>query len=251
VRRLDGQQVVLTGAAGGLGSLVAAGLRSRGSHVLGIDRVECPACDESLVADLADRDGLAALSATLKEHRVDILVNIAGLQYFGPFERQEADNIALGYAVNLVAPAILSRAVLSGMKQRGSGQIVNVGSVMGAINYPYFASYSSAKAGLRGLSQALRRELHGRGIAITYIAPRAVNTAFNSKAVNRFLELAKMRADDPGVVAGRIVEAIAGRAKDVSIGVPEKFYCALNALFPRVVDAGLAGQTLKARQLFN
>jgi short-subunit dehydrogenase len=103
---------------------------------------------------------------------------------------------------------------------------------------------------LRGLSEALRRELGKSPIAITYIAPRAVRTAFNGAEVNRFLEIAKMHPDDPALVARRIARAIGGRRKEVTLGIAEHFYTRLNGLCPRLVDAGLAGTTAKARELF-
>jgi len=248
--RLDGQSVYLTGAAGGIGSLLARKLRAYGAHLTGIDRVDCGECDESIVANLGSEQSLGALSQILADRRVDILCNLAGMQYFGPLDRQDPANIWLGYVVNLVAPAMLIRSVLPQMRARGSGQIVNIGSVMGAVNYPHFATYSSAKAGLRGLSEGLRRELGNNGIAVTYIAPRAVRTGFNDEAVSRFLKMAKMQADDPDVVAGRIAKAIVERRKEVTIGTAERVYTRLNGLFPRLVDTGLAGVTAKARGLF-
>ncbi|CAN5523070.1 SDR family oxidoreductase [soil metagenome] len=248
--QLEGKTIVLTGAAGGIGSLVVQRLRAAGAHIIGIDRTACTACDETLISDLADPEALADLSKTLGNRPVDILVNFAGAQYFGEADRQGLDSIQLCYAVNLVAPAALARAVLPGMIASGQGQIVNIGSVMGAIAYPYFATYSSSKAGLKGLSDALRREVGGRGIAVTHIAPRAVKTAFNSASVNRFLDLVKMRADDPNDVADVIANAIVARRSDVSIGTAERFYARLNALAPRLIDRGLAGQTAKARTLF-
>tara|TARA_R110000868_G_scaffold25761_6_gene100128 strand:- start:2956 stop:3714 length:759 start_codon:yes stop_codon:yes gene_type:complete len=250
MRRLDRQQVVLTGAAGGIGSLVAVRLRDSGASVVGVDRVDCPACDETILADLSTENGLAELSATLLGRHVDILINIAGVQYFGPMAHQAASSIWLGYVVNLIAPATLIRAVLPQMQARGAGQIINIGSVLGSINYPFFASYSSSKAGLKGLSEGLRRELHGLGISITHIAPRAVRTAFNNSDVNRFMELTGMTADDPAVVADRIVKAISGRERDVVIGFRERLFMRLNAILPRAVDAGLSAQTVKARALF-
>lgn len=250
MRRLDGQQVVLTGAAGGIGSLVAKRLRESGACVLGVDRVDCPTCDETILADLSSEEGLSALSATLAGRHVDILVNVAGVQYCGPMAHQAASSVWMGYVVNLIAPAVLIRAVLPQMQARGAGQIVNIGSVLGSINYPFFASYSSSKAGLKGLSEGLRRELHGLGIAITHIAPRAVRTAFNTGDVNRFMELTGMTADDPAVVADRIVKAITGRERDVVIGFRERLFMRLNAILPRAIDAGLSGQTAKARALF-
>ncbi|RZT53159.1 short-subunit dehydrogenase [Sphingomonas sp. BK036] len=247
---LEGRRIVLTGAAGGIGGLLAARLRRCGAHVTGVDRVESPACDDHLVANLADPAALADLGAHLAGRHVDILANVAGLQYFGPFEQQGATGIALGYAVNLVAPAILASAVVPRMIARGDGQIVNIGSVMGAVPYPYFTAYSSAKAGLKGLSQALRRELGGRGIAVTHVAPRAVRTGFNTATIERFMALTKMSADDPATVVDRIFRAIERRECDVSIGLPERVFTQLNALLPAVVDRGLAGQVLTARTLF-
>jgi short-subunit dehydrogenase len=250
MKPLEGKQVVLTGAAGGIGSLVAVRLAALGAVVTGVDRTESPACAESILADLSSEVGLAALSRQLESRHVDILVNIAGLQYFGPFEAQSADNIWLGYAVNLIAPATLIRAVLPQMQVRGSGQIVNIGSMLGAVKYPFFAAYSSSKAGLQGLSEGLRRELHGSGIALTYIAPRAARTAFNSPAVMRFMELTKMQTDAPELVADRIVAAIVARKAEVFIGFQERMFMRLNALLPRLIDAGIAGQTAKARHIF-
>jgi len=250
MRRLDGQTVVVTGAAGGLGSLIAVGLGQAGAFVRGIDRVGCPACDDTILADLSSPAELERLCGLLGRSPVDILVNVAGVQYFGPVERQDPASIQLCYAVNLIAPATLIRAVLPQMRARRSGQIASIGSVMGSINYPHFACYSSSKAGLRGLSEGLRREVHGEGIAVTYIAPRAVKTGFNDDAVNRFLALAKMQTDDPHDVADRIVAAILARRKDVTFGWKERLFMRINGLMPRLVDAGLAAETLKARQLF-
>lgn len=248
--QLEGARVVLTGAAGGIGSLVTTRLRMAGAHVIGVDRVEAVASQECLACDLSNPEGLEALAITLASSQVDVLVNLAGLQYFGPLDDQGAARIALGYAVNLVAPAILTSAVLPQMIARKSGQIVNIGSVMGAVPYPYFTTYSSAKAGLKAFSQALRREVAGRGIAITYIAPRAVRTAFNTAAVERFLELSKMTADRPEHVADAIVAAIERRATDVSIGLPERVFTQLNAALPSLIDRGLAKQVMTARALF-
>jgi short-subunit dehydrogenase len=250
VRRLDGARVVVTGAAGGIGSRLAAQLREAGAHVTGVDRIACPACDASLIVDLGDEDSLARLGETLAARQVDILVNVAGVQYFGPLERQAPESLRLAYAVNLIAPAILIRAVLPQMRTRRSGQVVNIGSVLGAISYPHFAAYSSSKAGLRGLSEALRREVAGLGIHVTHVAPRAVRTALNTDAINRFFALAGMRTDDPDRVAVQIARAILDRRKDVAIGGRERFLIRVNALLPRLVDLGLSAETAKARKLF-
>ena len=247
---LEGKRVAITGAAGGIGAPVARLMQEAGARVIGIDRVECDACDESIITDLSDSTALAALSDRLAGETPDILVNIAGIMHFGLHETQPVEALALCYRVNLLVPAVLARAVAGPMRRRGSGQIVNIGSVLGSIPYPWFAAYSSSKAGLAALSQGLRRELMGSGVSVTHINPRAARTAFNNAQVNRFLEITGMKADDPQWVAMQIAEAIAARRQTLNIGLREWVFAALNAVSPRLIDSGLASQIRRARAEF-
>ncbi|AIT82039.1 SDR family NAD(P)-dependent oxidoreductase [Novosphingobium pentaromativorans] len=247
---LEGKRIAVTGAAGGIGTPVASLLRKAGAHVTGIDRVESDACDASIVTDLSDEIALARLAERLAGDCPDILVNIAGVMRFGLHQSQPIDALSLCYRINLLVPAVLARAVAAPMQGRGSGQIVNIGSVLGAIPYPWFAAYSSSKAGLAALSQGLRRELMGSGVTVTHINPRAARTAFNNGEVNRFLEVTGMKADAPDWVARRIVSAIVEKRETVSFGALERIYAALNAISPRLIDNGLAGQIRKARAEF-
>jgi len=248
--RLEGKTVVVTGAAGGLGSPVARRLREAGAHVIGVDRAPCPTCDETLITDLSDEAAVAKLADRLSSDTPDVLVNIAGVMSFGLHEAQDVAALALCYRINLVVPALLARAVAAPMRSRGSGQIVNIGSVLGAIPYPWFAAYSSSKAGLSALSQGLRREMLGTGVTVTHVNPRAARTPFNHGEVNRFLALVGMKADEPEIVANRIVTAILKRSDTVHIGVLERIYAALNAVSPRMIDNGLAAQIKRARAEF-
>ncbi|MFB0875054.1 MULTISPECIES: SDR family NAD(P)-dependent oxidoreductase [unclassified Sphingobium] len=250
VQRLDGKRIAVTGAAGGLGIPLTLLLRERGAHVLGIDRVCCAGCDESIVTDLSEDAALASLAGRLGSDTPDILVNLAGVMRFGLHEDQPSDALALCYRVNLYVPAVLAQAVAAPMRARGHGQIVNIGSVLGAIPYPWFAAYSSSKAGLAALSQSLRRELAGSGVAVTHVSPRAAKTPLNNSQVNRFLDIANMKADEPEKVAARIVEAIAQRRETVTIGRMERLYAMINAIAPRLIDAGIAPQIRRARAEF-
>ncbi|WP_288987975.1 SDR family NAD(P)-dependent oxidoreductase [uncultured Sphingopyxis sp.] len=251
MRRLDGQRVAITGAAGGLGAPVAMLLAQAGAHTIGIDRSESAACHDSIVTDLSDDDALAALAERLTGDTPDILVNIAGVMRFGLHESQPVEALALCYRINLLVPAALARAVAAPMRRRGSGQIVNIGSVLGAIPYPWFAAYSSSKAGLAAFSQGLRRELGGSGVSVTHVNPRAARTAFNNAEVNRFLKITGMKADAPEWVAQRIVAAILARRPTLSIGAMERVYAVLNAISPRLIDTGLAPQIRRARAEFS
>lgn len=246
----EGQWVAITGAAGGIGQPVAHLLRRHGARTICIDRIQCNHCDHSIVADLADDAALRNLCDELAGDPPDILVNIAGVMRFGLHETQPLDALALCYRINLAVPAALASAVAGPMRARGSGHIVNIGSVLGSIPYPWFAAYSSSKAGLAALSQALRRELAGSGVAVTHISPRAARTPFNNGEVERFLELAGMKADEPDWVARRIVDTIAARKAHLSIGALERVYAALNAIAPAVIDSGLKSQVRRARAAF-
>lgn len=247
MRSLEGQRAVVTGAAGGIGAPVARLLRAAGAHVTGVDRVACPAADETVLCDMADDGALLDLTRRLADNPPDLLVNVAGVMCFGPVGQLQPAQLALCLRLNLYVPIMLAQAVADPMVLRGSGQVVNIGSALGAIPYPLFAGYSASKAGLAAFSQALRRELAGSGVAVTHISPRAVRTAFNTGAVDRFLEIVGMKADDPEVVARTIVAAIAARRPQLLIGAMERLYAAINALLPQVIDAGLRPQIAKAR----
>lgn len=250
MKRLDDMNVVLTGAAGGIGSLVTRELRDRGARVLGIDLAPCTQCQESLQGDLSTSAGITELATALSKRRVDVLINLAGVQYFGPFDRQPLAAVQLAYAVNLLAPTLLTQSVLPQMKARGTGQVVNVGSVFGAIPFAHFVTYSAAKAGLKAFSEALRREVSDSGIQVTHVAPRAVRTRFNSAEVLRFAELTRMNMDAPERVAARIAATVGAPAGNVVIGFPESLFVRVNALAPGLVDRALRANDRKAAAIF-
>ncbi|MDE2301139.1 MAG: SDR family NAD(P)-dependent oxidoreductase [Sphingomonadales bacterium] len=247
---LEGRRVVVTGGAGGLGAPLAALLATRGAEVTIVDRVPSQLVVPHMLVDFGDAEALSTLCATLAADPPDILVNLAGIMSFGLHETSDAARVALCYHVNLVVPALLARAVAGPMRARGSGQIVNIGSMLGAVPYPWFAVYSSSKAGLAALSQALRRELAQSGVTVTHVAPRATRTAFNAGDVDRFLAATGMRADNPQHVARRIADAICRREGDVGIGTMERIFAAINALAPRLIDLGLARQVTLAKREF-
>lgn len=251
--QLNHKQIVITGGSGALGTMLTHYLLDQGASVIIIDRhtpTTLPKHVTFIQGDLSNLQRIAAISEQLKKLDVDILINLAGLQYFGPCEHQTAEHSMLLYTVNLVAPVLLTQAILPHMKQRGTGHIVNIGSTFGSINFAHFATYSSSKAGLRGFSEALRREVRSDGIAVTYIAPRAVRTPLNTEKVMEFASITKMNMDEPEWVISQIVKAIVQRKKDVFLGFPEKLFVRINAITPRIVDQALASNDKKAKSLF-
>lgn len=244
---LKGRKIIVTGATGDIARGVIAGLELGDADVYSLHRGP----GRGGGCDLSTRDGISQAASEIAAHAPDILINLAGTQYFGAFPGQPEDNVLTTYMVNLIAPVLLTQAALPAMIAKGCGQIVNIGSIFGSINYPYFVTYSSAKAGLYGFSQGLRRELRGSGVGVTYIAPRAVKTRLHDIMVQRFCALTKMRLDEPQIVALRILRAIEKREKNVYIGAPEAIIVKLNALFPGALDVALSPQIETAKKLFS
>lgn len=244
------RSILLTGGAGGMGALIAAKLVDEGGRVTVLDRVQPRQGVEYIAGDLSTPAGLEAAALAVAGTDWDILINLAGIQHFGLVEDQSPEHLTASYMVNLVAPVRLTQAVLPAMKRRGAGQIVNIGSIFGSINFAHFATYSSAKAGLRGFSQALRREVSHQGVGVTYIAPRAVRTPLNSVDVMHFAKLTRMNMDEPADIARRIVDAIRADKRDVYFGFPESFFVRVNAIAPGLVDGALASNDRKAASLF-
>jgi short-subunit dehydrogenase len=257
--KIEGARIILTGAAGGIGSGVARQLADRGARLVLLGRnaetlAELSAYINSaggdshcLTVDLLDAEGRnAAIDQAMAElGGVDVLINNAGLLSFRPFAVEAPEVLERIVQLNMVTPMALTHRVLPAMLQQGNGHIVNVGSTFGSIAFAWFTAYSASKFGLRGFSEALRRELVDTGVKVTYIAPRAVKTKLNTDAVYRMAEEVKMNMDEPEWVAERIVTGIEKERKDVYLGFPESLFVRINALLPRLVDGALRKQNTK------
>jgi len=255
---MEGQRVLLTGAAGGMGQILAKKLADAGATLALLD-VNAEALTRlaneigsqavAVPADISNTDGChIAVSAVWNAMEgVDCLINLAGISSFCCFEEEEPAHIEKLMQVNLLAPMMLTHALLPEMLKRKRGRIVNVGSVFGTIGFAWFTSYSTSKFGLRGFSQALRRELHDTGVSVSYIAPRAVRTPINNNAVMQMGEATGMNMDEPEDVAEKIFKAILAEKKETYIGFPESFFARLNAVLPSVVDGALSEQNATAK----
>ncbi len=223
---LKGKSVYITGGTGGIGTPLVAMLRKAGAIVIVHDLNE----DGDLVKN---RDKICSY---LKQNTPDILINMAGYNVFDYCEDQDLEAII---ALNMIVPIRLSQAVLPVMKRRGSGHIVNMGSMTALIPLPHLTGYVSAKAGLKGFCDCLRRELGGSNIAVTHIVPRAVKTGMNTGTRAEINTRTGVHYDDPRDVAALIFEAITKRRNEVRIGWPERFFAILNANLPFIIDRGL------------
>lgn len=165
----------MTGASRGLGRALAERLAQRGARLALVARSEAVLRDlatrldgAAYPADLAQTDGLDDLVHRIAaDGPVDVLINNAGLDLTGPLADLPAERIRELILVNLLAPMLLSRAVIPIMCRQGRGQIVNISSLSGTNALPGLAPYSTSKAGLSHFTASLRAELKGTPVTTT------------------------------------------------------------------------------------
>lgn len=249
--QLSGARILLTGATGGLGQALAHQLAAAGASLLlaGRDNGRLAASVMMLTgqhstvrADLTRAEGIAATAGAAREFGVNLLINNAGIGCFGLYDQQAWPQIADVLAANLDAPMRLTHALLPELKAAPQAMIVNIGSTFGSLPFPGFAAYSAAKAGLRGFSQALRRELADTQVSVVHVAPRAIDTPLNSPAVNALNQALKNQSDSAEAVARQVVAAIEQDRPECHLGFPEKLFAWLNGIAPALIDRGLAGK---------
>ena len=185
----DKQKVILiTGTAHGIGKSTAQYLIDKGHIVYGGDIL----IEENLY--LNDIGGTAlemhvtnqnhiddAVTQIISEHgRIDVLVNNAGLGVYGAIEDVSMEDIYYQYDVNLFGLARVTKAVLPYMRDKESGLIINISSVLGETYGPLAGWYLSTKHALEGWSDALRVELKKFNIDVVIVQPGAINTNFSN-----------------------------------------------------------------------
>jgi short-subunit dehydrogenase len=255
---------VLTGATGGIGRAFAAALAPRCATLVLVARnaerldallaalkQDHPALRGVVVAaDLSTPGGRAAVAdaARALPGGIDLLVNNAGIGDFAWFESEPEADIERVVLTNLLAPVLLTRALLPLMRRATGSSVVNVGSILGDIGNPGNVAYSTSKYALRGFSEALRRELHGSGVRVQYLAPRATRTALNSPAQEALNAALGNGSDAPETVAGALLALLDGGRPEMHLGWPERFFVRLNRLLPSVVDRALGKRAAVVRR---
>ena len=257
MKRYANKTIVITGATGGLGVALAKELDLEGAVLvlLGRNYEKLDCLKKSLQSeciiktfDFSSIKEVESAAAFLKDLSVDVLINNAGIQEFGPLVQKTIQNITNVFQTNVIAPTCLVSSVLPAMIKRNNGHIINIGSIFGSIAYPYFSLYSASKSALRGLSESLRREVGQNNVLITYIAPRAMDTALNGEVMHRIAKATKMSMDSPADIAKIIVKAMKQQKKEVYIGFPERFFVKLNYWARCLVDNGLKKETQLIKQ---
>jgi 3-hydroxybutyrate dehydrogenase len=186
--------ILITGAGSGIGAGLATELAAAGHHVVVTDVALDAArgvadtiragggSAEALPLDVTSDESVATALAGLSRP-VDVLVNNAGLQHVAPLEDFPIAKWDFLVQVMLVGVARLTRALLPGMRVRGFGRIVNIGSIHSLVASPYKSAYVAAKHGLVGFSKVIALETADTDITINTICPTYVKTPLVDKQI--------------------------------------------------------------------
>lgn len=216
---LEGRVVLITGSSRGIGRALAQSCAEAGAHVVvnarsadAVDAAVAELNDAGLVAhgrpcDLTDVDAAEAMIASIENEIGPIhgLVNNAGMQDRGPVVDFDIDRYRNLLELNLVAPFTVAKYAARGMVNRGSGFIVNIGSVQSQLGRPTIVPYTASKGGIALMTRGMCAELGPQGINVNCVSPGYFAT-----------ELTQALVDDPEFSAWVADRTPAGRWGNVA-----------------------------------
>ena len=223
---LTDRVIMVTGAAGHLGSAVVALLETQGAHIVAADRTAAR-LDEIMDAladpsrhlraggvDFLDPQACAALAerAVSRFGHVDGLVSTVGSFAMASLEDADPDHWDLLYRVNVITTLNLCRAVVPAMRAAGRGSIVTIGAAAAARAGKSTAAYAAAKSAVLRLTESLADELKGEGIRANCVLPGTIDTPPNRAA---------MPKADPSRWASpeEVAQVIAFLLSDAALGI--------------------------------
>jgi NAD(P)-dependent dehydrogenase (short-subunit alcohol dehydrogenase family) len=173
---LAGKTAVVTGASRGIGAAIAAGLQASGATVFGISRSgTAPQHVTAVACDLSDDAAVQRAFDHLADHRLDVLVNAAGISLPASAGKSELQRFRDTLATDLTGVYATILAAYPLLKKAG-GSIINVTSINSVRGFPGNPGYVAAKAGLAGLTRALAADYARDGIRVNALAPGYVAT---------------------------------------------------------------------------
>ncbi len=207
--------VLITGAAGGLGQSLQQAFRGEGYEVVATDVEGAPH-----VLDVTDPDACRAMARC---HRPDVWINNAALLGAGEAASQSDSELERVVSVNLLGCINGTRAALDVMRKRGSGHIINIGSLASWVPVPGEAVYAATKAGILSYSLGLLAELKREGesgVAISVVCPDGMFTPMLSRALDNphiALSFSAPHLVDTDTVSARVVGLVRRPRRVVSV----------------------------------
>ena len=186
---------LITGCSTGFGRALALEALAQGHHVAIASRNTNDVLD--IIEQYPDLALAVTLDVTIKQQitdavkltiekfgSIDVLVNNAGVGYFGAVEESEDDEVRKMFDINVFGLANMIQEVLPFMRKQKSGHILNVASIGGLRSFPGVGFYNATKYAVDGLSEALYKEVAPLGIKVTIIAPSGFRTDWAGRSAN-------------------------------------------------------------------
>ncbi len=219
---LSGKLVIITGASRGIGRALAVQMAKSGSKLLLTAfeedelltlanelRSKFSVSVEAMPCDLSDLESRKNLINWIKsKEHIDILINTAGLGYFGRFEGSDWNRVEKTIALNISALIQLTYELIPILKKRSSAKIVNISSGMARLPYPGLAVYGATKGFVSSFSESLASELNGTPVSVLCFHPGFAMTSFISSAEMNMQKVPKILIHPPEDIATQIVRAI-------------------------------------------
>ncbi len=254
--RLHDRVFLLLGGTGGIGKALVDPLVKAGARVIVAsrhpERLEHREGVSPVHLDLAASD-LDQQLVRLNEAYPDIdgVIHCAGQNRFASLGNTAVSELDAQITVNLRSAMLLARHFAPRFEQAGQGALIFVGSTFGSIGFPGYTAYCASKFGLRGFTEALRRELADTPIQVVYVAPRATATDMNPESVNELNRALGNTMDAPEAVAAQILAAMENDDRRRFLGWPEKLFVVINGILPRIVDKAMLKQLPVIRRFLN
>ena len=201
-------RAVVTGATRGIGFAIAKRLIKDGIEVIATGTKRDSKYPDGAIyhsVDFLNDKSVNSFIAFLKEQKIDILINNAGINKIGEFALIDIEDFDQILRVNLRTPFQLCQAVIPNMQQNNWGRIVNLTSIFGNITKEYRAPYSSSKFGLDGMTAALAAEVSEFGILANSVGPGFIDTDL-TRGVLGEEGIAKIQKSIPMKRLGRVNE---------------------------------------------
>lgn len=247
---------LVTGASSGIGAATAKALLDKGFRVYGTSRgpssLAAPVPGvEFLALDLTDTASIEACAAAVGEP--DVLVNNAGESQSGPLEELPMEAVERLFATNVFGAVRLTQLLLPGMRARGYGRVIMVGSMLASFPLAYRGSYVASKAAIKGFANSLRREVSPYGIGVCTVEPGSISTGIGERRTHYLRDgspytseyrtmIERLDANErAGISAGRVAQTIleaieADRPKPLyAVGSNAPLVFALRRVVPRTL----------------
>lgn len=243
---LSGKLAIVTGASRGIGRALAVELAKSGCGLLltALEadelttlanelRTKFPVSIETMSCDLVDVDWRKKLIDWVKsKEEMDILINNAGLGYFGRFEYIPWERIEKTIALNISALIHLTYEFLPILKKRSHAKIVNISSGMARLPYPGLAVYGATKGFVSSFSESLSAELSGTSVSVLCFHPGFTMTPFISSAEMNMEKVPKILLHSPEDIAVKIVRAIKNDKQWAYSDILTRFASGLGHILP-------------------